>query len=194
MDDVMSQTEGWGLSARHHGAPVRLALWYMSARRSRTCMQCICARDVSGVQNLRHRVGERRQRRTRTKGSESLRGSVTTDGLLDNKKELMWDVCACVTTAQVRTIWCFTCCMPFTFHGLYSLRQIHEALLTMTNTRTRMVLLLYIVYSVFVDTPTYSHIKTNAVLVSPDHSAPALRSTHLSPHPLPASPLCGITP
>lgn len=30
------------------------------------------------------------------KGSESLRDSVTTDGLLDNKNELLWDVCVCV--------------------------------------------------------------------------------------------------
>lgn len=77
-------------------------------------------------------------------------------------------VSVCVATAQVRAMWYSTCCMPFTFHGLYSLLQIHGALLTITNTHTHpytstcMVLLRYTVCSVYlhVDAPILSNIIT----------------------------------
>lgn len=75
-------------------------------------------------------------------------------------------VSECVATAQVRAMWCSTCCMPFTFHGLYSLLQIQGALLTMTNTHTHthpytntctVAIYVQYIYMLHVDIEQYNH-------------------------------------
>lgn len=117
---------------------VHLSDWHFS-----TCLQHMQSMCVVCIGCMMCRTPGTREGKAsvkeRDKLSESQRGSVTTDGLLDNKNgrpRAPVGRGVCVATAQDRAMCRSTCCMPFTFHGLYSLLQIHGAPLTVTHTHT----------------------------------------------------------
>lgn len=101
-------------------APVRLTLQYISTRSP--CVPCIKGVHCEWYWQCAETQTHERLRRQWKTGTSYRSHSVTTDGFVDNISDLLYEVSVCAT-----------CCMPFTFHRLYSLLHSH------CNTSTCMV-------------------------------------------------------